>query len=424
MASIYPLRTNMKPPVRTTAPALLRPTMPTMPAQAPLTPPVAPGLDVSGIDQQQGPTDSQKQRVKALFAMLATPNYQSVPQANAAPQGMLESMGQQLGANPFKAPMLTGRGFGQNFLAQLTAGLGNSIATQGATKYKSRMDAQKSAADNATAANNEMRTAFNEKRKLIDEKIAGVQSEKPEKPIPGMTIDAPTAKRYGIDPAWVGHNLTPEQVRALSPVLARQNAAAVAGGKQSVVGTASPTDYEHDLDYTTGSNRPFLDSSKYKGKEYTEAQRAARAAGWPFLKGDQAEAIRNIGILRGNYDSIEKDIVPHLAEDAGPLGMNRLMVGLGNKYEAATQGDPDLSSYKTYQDTALRAGTALGAAHNLRFSKDIINFLIGKNIPSMTDTKGTAGGILSKGREMADTIENRILGNQQPAWPTGSVEGK
>lgn len=156
---------------------------------------------------------------------------------------------------------------------------------------------------------------------------------------------------------------------------------------------------------TTATGRPYVDLSKYKGKDYSAAQKQAHALGISGTNSAESDALQNIDTARQNFENISKS-VGKLPTSAA----SRLLVGPLNKAEALTQVDPDLAAWGTYRSAAIQALRAMAGSKGLRINKAEIETSMQNDIPNITDTQATARQKLERVSQMLASQENGILG--------------
>jgi hypothetical protein len=184
---------------------------------------------------------------------------------------------------------------------------------------------------------------------------------------------------------------------------------------QAAAGTLNPK----LLKYTYISQTPFLDGRNYKGKLETQMVQQAEAANIPYLGKDQMDSLDNIETAQRNFDSMEQQILPLLPRDAA----GRILGGaLGNTIEASAQMQPILSSFKAWRAAAIESLRAAAGSKGLRINEAEIKLAMDNDVPTITDTVGTAMNKMAIMRRMIqnqeDTLFRRRIGKAPP--PTTS----
>jgi hypothetical protein len=171
--------------------------------------------------------------------------------------------------------------------------------------------------------------------------------------------------------------------------------------------TADPVGIDSDTKYTT-TGVPYVDMSKYKGKDYAAAIREAHDKGVYAANATEATALANIQTARDNMGEVAK-VIPRLSTVRVPG-----LTGLIPRVEAAFS-DPELKTLGTNTDAAVQAMKAVAGSSGLRVSKDLINQSLQNNTPAISDTQDVATEKLRKFNLFLDDTERRILGSAAPA---------
>jgi hypothetical protein len=156
---------------------------------------------------------------------------------------------------------------------------------------------------------------------------------------------------------------------------------------------------------TTSTGRPYVDLSKYKGKDYSTAQQQAHALGAFGANAGETDALANIETARQNFNTIEQSLAKL---PTGPGG--RVLEGPLNRLQAWAQTDADLASWGTYRSAAIQAMRAMAGSKGLRINKSEIETSMANDIPEITDTQATARNKLARVRKMLDNQETGIMG--------------
>jgi hypothetical protein len=207
------------------------------------------------------------------------------------------------------------------------------------------------------------------------------------------------------------HNLAQEGLTSQLRDIERQKLAAGVGGPDDV-GVAA------DL-RTTSTGRPYVDLSKYKGKDYGAAQRQAHALGASGTNAAESTALANIDTARQNLDDMEKSL-DKLPTSPG----SRVLVGPLNRLEAYMQWDPQLAAWGGNRDAAIQAMKSMIGTQGVRINRAEMQNAIENDVPDPTDTQATAREKLARSRQKLLAAENGILGSptggsSTPTTPTG-----
>jgi hypothetical protein len=172
---------------------------------------------------------------------------------------------------------------------------------------------------------------------------------------------------------------------------------------------------DSDTKYTAGGT-PYVDLSKYKGKDYSTAQQEAKANGVFGASAAEADALDQINTARKNMALINESIDKLPTHSMlNPIG---LVQAATNKVEAATGYDADLATFKTNTDAAVQAMKAVAGTKGLRLNKDLIKASLDNNTPSITDPQDVARDKYKKFMQFLDNQEKTILGQSGSASST------
>lgn len=219
----------------------------------------------------------------------------------------------------------------------------------------------------------------------------------------GTTPITPAQKATSAEAA-VGHaetrraNLAREaQGRATLAQSAAEAAAKRATG-------AEPLGIESDV-HVTPNQQSWVDLSKYKGKDYSAAQREAKAKGVKGVSAAEADALQNLTTAHSNIEEIRSHLDKLASNPA-----TRFVTGPMNKVQAFFQTDEDLASWGTYRNQAIQAMRAAAGSKGLRINKAEIEMAIANDIPAITDTRAVAEAKMSRLDKLFTTNTAAILG--------------